>query len=70
MTLEKAARALGVSQTVVKTLIHKNILPAKQVVTFAPWVIEQKDIESPASKLPRECKRDRHFRQPSLDKQS
>ena len=47
LTLEKAARALGVSQTVVKTLIRKNILPAKQVVTFAPWVIEQKDIDSP-----------------------
>ncbi len=47
LTLEKAAQALGVSQTVVKTLIRKNILPAKQVVTFAPWVIEQKDIESP-----------------------
>lgn len=47
LTLEKAARALEVSQTVVKTLIRKNILPAKQVVTFAPWVIEQKDIASP-----------------------
>ena len=47
LTMEKAARALEVSQTVVKTLIRKNILPAKQVVTFAPWVIEQKDIASP-----------------------
>jgi hypothetical protein len=47
LTLEKAAQALGVSQSVVKTLIRKNILPAKQVVTFAPWVIERKDVESP-----------------------
>src|SRR5207253_11002383 len=30
LTLEKAAQALGVSQTVVKTLIRKNILPANQ----------------------------------------
>ena len=62
MTLEKAARALGVSQTVVKTLIHKNILPAKQVVTFAPWVIEQKDIESPrVQAAARAAKRGRPF---------
>jgi hypothetical protein len=47
MTLEKAAQALEVSQTVVKSLIRKNILLAKQVVAFAPWVIERKDIESP-----------------------
>jgi hypothetical protein len=46
LTLEKAAQALEVSQSVVKTLIRKNILPAKQIVSFAPWVIEQKDIES------------------------
>lgn len=38
LTLEKAAQALAVSQSVVKTLIRKNILPAKQVVTFSPWV--------------------------------
>jgi hypothetical protein len=47
MTLEKAAQALGVSHTVVKTLIRKNILRAKQVVAFAPWVIERRDLESP-----------------------
>jgi DNA invertase Pin-like site-specific DNA recombinase len=47
LTLEKAAQVLGVSHTVVKTLIRKNILPAKQVVTFAPWVIEREDLESP-----------------------
>jgi DNA invertase Pin-like site-specific DNA recombinase len=46
ITLEKAAQALGVSDKVVKTLIRKKILPAKQVVTFAPWIIEQKDVES------------------------
>ena len=47
MTLEEAAEKLEVSHTVVKTLIRKGILPAKQVVAFAPWVIESKDVESP-----------------------
>ena len=46
MTLEEAAQALAVSHTMVKTLIRKGILPAKQVVAFAPWVIERKDLES------------------------
>jgi DNA invertase Pin-like site-specific DNA recombinase len=46
LTLEKAAQTLGVSHVVVKTLIRKNILPAKQVVTFAPWVIAQAAVES------------------------
>jgi DNA invertase Pin-like site-specific DNA recombinase len=62
LTLEKAAQALGVSQAMVKTLIRKNILPAKQVVTFAPWVIEQKDIESPRVRAAaRAAKRGSHF---------
>ncbi len=61
MTLEKAAQALGVSDKVVKTLIRKNILPAKQVVTFAPWIIAQKDIESAnVQAAARAAKRGRH----------
>lgn len=61
MTLEKAAQALGVSDKVVKTLIRKKILPAKQVVTFAPWIIEQKDIESaPVQAAARASKSGRH----------
>jgi hypothetical protein len=46
LTMEQAAQALEVSHSVVKTLIRKNILPAKQVVTFAPWVIARADVES------------------------
>ena len=62
MTLEKAAQALGVSHTVVKTLIRKNILPAKQVVAFAPWVIEREDLESPQVQAAiRTVKRGRHI---------
>ena len=48
VTLEEAARMLEVSHTVVRTLIRKGILLAKQAVVCAPWVIERKDVESPA----------------------
>jgi DNA invertase Pin-like site-specific DNA recombinase len=62
LTLEKAAPLLGVSQTAVKTLIRKNILPAKQVVTFAPWVIEREDLRSPQVQVAvRAVKRGRHI---------
>ena len=44
VTLEEAARELQVSNTVVKRLIRERILPAKQVVKFAPWIIEKKDL--------------------------
>ena len=44
LTLEEAARELQVSNTVVKRLIRERILPAKQVVKFAPWIIEKKDL--------------------------
>jgi len=46
VTLEEAAQTLSVSQTSIRTLIRKGILPAKQVVAFAPWVIERQDLES------------------------
>lgn len=50
VTLEEAARRLEVSHTVVKGLIRRGILPARQVVQYAPWVIEEKDLESAAVK--------------------
>lgn len=40
ITLEQAAKKLGVSDTVVRRLIKEGILPAKQVVRYAPWIIE------------------------------
>src|SRR5262249_56103467 len=48
VTLEEAARELQVSNTVVKRLIRERILPAKQVVKFAPWIIEKKGIDLPS----------------------
>jgi hypothetical protein len=48
VTQEEAARELHVSDTVVKRLIREQILPAKQVVKYAPWIIEKKDLRLPA----------------------
>jgi len=48
VTQEEAARELQVSDTVVKRLIRERVLPAKQVVKFAPWIIERKDLLLPA----------------------
>ena len=50
VTLEEAARRLGVSHTVVKRLIRRGVLPARQVVEYAPWVIEEKALKSAAVK--------------------
>ena len=48
VTQEEAARELQVSNTVVKRLIREQILPARQVVKCAPWIIEKKDLLLPA----------------------
>jgi len=50
VTLEEAAQRLEVSHTFVKGLIRRGILPARQVVEYAPWVIEEKALESAAVK--------------------
>ena len=47
VTLEEAARVLAVSSKIVHTLLRKGILPGRQVVAFAPWVIARKDLELP-----------------------
>lgn len=48
LTLQGAAQKLQVSDTVVERLIRSRILPARQVVKYAPWVIEERHLESPA----------------------
>jgi len=42
VTQEAAARELQVSNTVVKRLIRQRTLPARQVVEYAPWIIEKR----------------------------
>jgi hypothetical protein len=48
VTLQGAAQRLQVSDTVVERLIRRRVLPARQVVPYAPWVIEEGDLALPA----------------------
>ncbi len=45
VTLAQAAKRLQVSNTVVSRLIKQGTLPAKQVVRYAPWIIEIADLD-------------------------
>ena len=47
VTLGGAAERLGVSSTVVSRLIKAGTLPAKQVIRYAPWIIEMADLDLP-----------------------
>jgi hypothetical protein len=47
LNLEQAATSLGVSATVVRSLIQRKELPATQIVPGAPWQIAAKDVASP-----------------------
>jgi len=48
VTQERAAEELKVSDTVIKRLIREHVLPATQVVQYAPWVIKREDLHLPA----------------------
>ena len=48
--MQQAAAALGVSEMVVGRLIAQKILPARQIVKFAPWMIERTHLELPAAR--------------------
>jgi DNA invertase Pin-like site-specific DNA recombinase len=48
--LRQASHELGISHPSVLKLIEEKILPATQVVTYAPWVIKRKDLERPEVK--------------------
>lgn len=48
LTLEKAARRLGVSSTTVRRLIENKIIPAHQIVPSAPWEVPAEALESEA----------------------
>lgn len=47
ITMVEAAEQLGISSTTVRKLIGGNLLPAKQVVRGAPWMIERSDTQRP-----------------------
>jgi DNA invertase Pin-like site-specific DNA recombinase len=48
LTLADAARELKISTPSVRKLIDRGLLPAKQVVACAPWVIDRKNLALPA----------------------
>ncbi len=45
MTLTQAAQRLHVSPSSVRRMIHREIMPGKQVVPHAPWVIPQEALQ-------------------------
>lgn len=46
--MQQAAAVLGVSEMVVRRLIAHRILPAKQIVKFAPGMIERSHLDLPS----------------------
>jgi excisionase family DNA binding protein len=44
LTPEEVSRELGISVSKVRKLIKRGILPAKQVCTGAPWLIQEEDL--------------------------
>jgi DNA invertase Pin-like site-specific DNA recombinase len=48
LTLEQAARHLGVSPTFVRRLIARNVLSGEQVVPYAPWLISAEELSRAA----------------------
>jgi len=50
LTLRDASKELGLHHTVVQRLIEQGILPAKQAVPLAPWVIERNGLVLPEVK--------------------
>ena len=47
LTLADAAKELEVSTGVIRRLLERKVLPAKQVVQNAPWVIRREDLRLP-----------------------
>jgi hypothetical protein len=45
--MQQTAATLGAGEMVVRRLIAQRILPAKQIVKFAPWMIERTHPELP-----------------------
>lgn len=48
LTLSQAAEELDVSFTVIQRLIDEKMLPARQVVKCAPWIIERANLARPS----------------------
>lgn len=62
LTLEETSAELGVAPSAVRRLIERKVLPAKQVVACAPWVIEREHLALPEVKAALESTRGRRTR--------
>jgi DNA invertase Pin-like site-specific DNA recombinase len=47
LTMIQAAEELKVSPMVIRKLIARKVLPARQIVKHAPWIIERADVQLP-----------------------
>jgi hypothetical protein len=47
VTMEEAAAILETNPVVIRTMIRKRYLPARQVVKHAPWTISREDLKRP-----------------------
>ena len=47
VTMEEAADILKTGVTVIRTMIRKQFLPARQVAKHAPWTIRREDLQRP-----------------------
>lgn len=48
LTLEEAAERLELSQATVRKLLERGVLPGRQIVKYAPWMISKESLEAPA----------------------
>ena len=48
LTAEQTATELGVGMMLVRRLVKQKLLPAEQVVKFAPYMIERQNLDLPA----------------------
>jgi len=48
LTLAQSAAQLGTSVGFVRGLMRQRLLPARQTVAHAPWIIDRADLELPA----------------------
>lgn len=55
LNMKQVAERLGISPMSVRRLIEKGIIRAKQVVPYAPWIIEEKEAERPEVKTAAEA---------------
>lgn len=45
LTMDETAAELKVSETVIRRMVKQGVLPARQVVPYAPWIIQRVDIQ-------------------------